>query len=302
MKVHQRRQHPPHALRDHHQRHRPAVREAQGAGRFHLARLHTLDAGRKISPMYAAASSDSGGAQPVRVAAGEALHDRADAQTDQQDDHHRWQATEDVRVDPGGPAQPAGAGDAGHRQQHADHGADDARRQCQIRVFGDRCAADPGTRACTAPSRRTSPPSCCNVDLGCAVDGSVVEAFCAAMAAKSGSCGSGAALLPGFQPTGSSRGTQSEYSRDHVPSGDHGVETRVEGVDQRLAVLRHRPADVVVEAERVLHDRRRITRRDRALRLLRRRHPRVDLAGLQVRVRGVVVRDFTGSRPRVFTT
>jgi len=54
-------------------------------------------------------------------------------------------------------------------------------------------------------------------------------------------------------------------------------------------VLRHRPADIVVEAERVLHDRRRITRGDRALRLLRRCHPRVDLAGLQVRVRGVVV-------------
>ena len=38
------------------------------------------------------------------------------------------------------------------------------------------------------------------------------------MAAKSGSCGAGAALDPGFQPGGNSRGTQSEYSRDQVPS------------------------------------------------------------------------------------
>jgi hypothetical protein len=38
------------------------------------------------------------------------------------------------------------------------------------------------------------------------------------MAAKSGSCGIGAALDPGFQPGGRARGTQSEYSRDQVPS------------------------------------------------------------------------------------
>ena len=40
----------------------------------------------------------------------------------------------------------------------------------------------------------------------------------AAIAAKSGSCGVGAALEPGFQPGGSARGTQSEYSFDQVPS------------------------------------------------------------------------------------
>ena len=40
----------------------------------------------------------------------------------------------------------------------------------------------------------------------------------AAMAAKSGSCGNGAAFEPGFHPGGSARGTQSEYSFAHVPS------------------------------------------------------------------------------------
>ena len=40
----------------------------------------------------------------------------------------------------------------------------------------------------------------------------------AAIAAKSGSTGAGAALDPGFQPGGNARGTQSEYSLDQVPS------------------------------------------------------------------------------------
>ena len=50
--------------------------------------------------------------------------------------------------------------------------------------------------------------------------GPAADGFCAvaAIAAKSGSVGTGAALDPGFQPGGSARGTQSEYSLDQVPS------------------------------------------------------------------------------------
>src|SRR4029077_4448392 len=59
--------------------------------------------------------------------------------------------------------------------------------------------------------------SCDSVDLGAAA---VVAGFwfSAANAAKSGSCGAGAAFDPGFHPGGKARGTQSEYSRAHVPS------------------------------------------------------------------------------------
>jgi len=88
----------------------------------------------------------------------------------------------------------------------------------RIRVFGRPVRSRSGNARLYSSQSKNVSPSCCKVDLGCAVDGSAVAAFCSAMAAKSGSCGSGAVLLPGFQPAGSSRGTQSEYSRDQVPS------------------------------------------------------------------------------------
>jgi len=60
---------------------------------------------------------------------------------------------------------------------------------------------------------------CESVDFGCAAEESEgSDWWLAGMAAKFGSCGGGAAFEPGFQPGGSSRGTQSKYSRDQVPS------------------------------------------------------------------------------------
>jgi len=64
---------------------------------------------------------------------------------------------------------------------------------------------------------RNESRSCDSVDLRAAA---VVAGFwfSAAIAAKSGSCGAGAAFDPGFQPGGKARGTQSAYSRTQVPS------------------------------------------------------------------------------------
>ena len=70
---------------------------------------------------------------------------------------------------------------------------------------------------------------------------------------------------------------------------DDCVEAGVEGVDQRLVFLVHRPADEVVDREGVLDDRGRITGSDCTFGLLRRSYPGVDLSGLEVRVRRGVV-------------
>lgn len=88
----------------------------------------------------------------------------------------------------------------------------------RINVFGKPIRSRSGKACLYSCQSKNVSPSCCSVDFGCAADGSVAEVCCAAIAAKSGSSGAGAALLPGFHPAGSARGTQSEYSRDHVPS------------------------------------------------------------------------------------
>ena len=71
--------------------------------------------------------------------------------------------------------------------------------------------------------------------------------------------------------------------------GDDRVQSGVQRVDQRLVLLGHRVGHEIVQAEGVFDDLSRIAWLHGALRLLRRRHPGVDLAGLQAGVDGVVV-------------
>ncbi len=71
--------------------------------------------------------------------------------------------------------------------------------------------------------------------------------------------------------------------------GDDRVQPGVQGVDEWLVLLGDRPRHEIVQAEGVFDDLRGIARLNRALRLLRRRHPRVDLTRLEAGIDGVVV-------------
>ena len=90
----------------------------------------------------------------------------------------------------------------------------------RINVFGRPVLNRSGIACLYSSQSRNESASCDSVDFGCGADESEGPAcrWLAAMAAKSGRRGGGADLEPGFQPGGSSRGTQSEYSRDQVPS------------------------------------------------------------------------------------
>src|SRR6185295_14283638 len=86
----------------------------------------------------------------------------------------------------------------------------------RIRVFGSPVLNRSGMACLYKFQSRKASLSWDSVDFGAlpvASDG----AWLAAIAAKSGSCGGGTAFEPGFQPGGSARGTQSEYSFAHVP-------------------------------------------------------------------------------------
>ncbi len=113
--------------------------------------------------------------------------------------------------------------------------------------------------------------------------------FSAAMAVKSGRTGSGAAFEPGFHPGGSSRGTHVGVEARPGAVGDDRVQPGVQRIDQRLVVRRDRPRDEIIQTEGVFDDLGRIACLHGALRLLRRRHPGIELPGLQTGVDGVVV-------------
>src|SRR5690349_5441970 len=90
----------------------------------------------------------------------------------------------------------------------------------RINVFGRPVLRRSGIACLYRSQSRNEAVSCASVDFGFGATepGEAAALWLAAIAAKSGSCGIGAALDPGFQPGGSARGTQSEYSRDQVPS------------------------------------------------------------------------------------
>src|SRR5262249_52840041 len=81
----------------------------------------------------------------------------------------------------------------------------------RIRVFGRPVSNRSGNALRYNDQSKKVAPSCESVDFGATAAVAPLEC-CAAMAAKSGSCGVGAALDPGFQPGGSTRGSQLEYS------------------------------------------------------------------------------------------
>ncbi len=206
-----------------------------------------------------------------------------------QDDDHFGQPAEDVGVDPGRPAQPARPGDARDGEPHAEDQADDAGAdgedqgvgQAGLEQVGDGLLVEVPVEERVLELgqrrfRRASP--------GCRLG-----AWLAAIAAKSGSCGSGRGLGAGLP----ARRQRARHPVGVQPRpravGDHRVEPGVERVDERLVLLGHRVGDEVVQAEGVLDDLRRIARLHGALGLLRRRDPGVDLAGLQAGVHGVVV-------------
>ena len=68
--------------------------------------------------------------------------------------------------------------------------------------------------------------------------------------------------------------------------GDDGVQPGVQRRDQRLVVFRHAVGDEVAPAERVGGDEGGVTRADHLGRLHRRRHPSIDLVGLDGGVQG----------------
>jgi hypothetical protein len=90
----------------------------------------------------------------------------------------------------------------------------------RINVFGSPVFNRSGMACLYRSQFRNESLSCDSVDFGAAavVPEGAAFWFSAAIAAKSGSCGAGAAFDPGFHPGGKARGTQSEYSRAHVPS------------------------------------------------------------------------------------
>ncbi len=87
----------------------------------------------------------------------------------------------------------------------------------RIRVLGNPVFNRSGKACRYSSQEKNVSRSCSSVDFGAVAPGSS-PAFSAASAAKSGRSGSGAALLPGFQPSGSSRGTHRVYSSAQVPS------------------------------------------------------------------------------------
>ena len=89
----------------------------------------------------------------------------------------------------------------------------------RINVFGRPVLSSSGMDCLYRSQSRNESASCDSVDFGCAADEAAGSPWwLAATAAKSGSFGGCAALDPGFHPGGNARGTQSEYSRDQVPS------------------------------------------------------------------------------------
>ena len=159
----------------------------------------------------------------------------------------------------------------------------------RISVFGSPVLNRSGMACLYRSQFRNESSSCDSVDFGAAAAAMPAVWCSAAIAAKSGSCGAGAAFDPGFHPGGKARGTQSEYSRAQVPSamiasspefsasisGWFSLATAHATKLSKLKVF-----SMICGGIAGLHG---------ALRLLRRRHPRVDLARLEAGVDGVVV-------------
>src|SRR5690349_21122436 len=93
-----------------------------------------------------------------------------------------------------------------------------AAQTVRIKVFGSPVLNKSGIACLYSSQLRNESFSCDMVDFGAAPPAAGFCWFCAAIAAKSGNCGAGAAFDPGFHPGGNARGTQSEYSRAQVPS------------------------------------------------------------------------------------
>ena len=88
----------------------------------------------------------------------------------------------------------------------------------RIRVLGRPVVNRSGIAFRYSSQSRKESFSCRRTDFGATPELSAAGVLFSAIAAKSGRTGAGAALEPGFQPGGRARGTQSEYSFDHVPS------------------------------------------------------------------------------------
>ena len=160
--VHPGRQHPAYALRDDHQAHRLAPGEAERPGALQLGGLDALDAGTEDLPdVRGGDQRQRQDAQRVGVRPPDLHAQRRQADADQQDGRRGRQAAEHVGVDPRRPAQPAGTGDAGDGQQHAQHRAEQGGGDRQDQRVGQPDGQHLGQRlAHRRPSRRRSPTGC----------------------------------------------------------------------------------------------------------------------------------------------
>ena len=160
----------------------------------------------------------------------------------------------------------------------------------RINVFGRPVFNRSGIACLYSSQSRNEAASCDNVDFGCAADESEGSPWW--LGRDRGEVRQlrhrrrlGSRLPAGRQLTRHPIGVQPRPGA----VGDDRVQPGIQRVDQRLVLLGDRVRHEIVQAEGVFDDLGRIAGLHGALRLLRRRHPRIDLLGLQAGVDGVVV-------------